>query len=98
MSGQHDTHAGHTVSYGTYLLIWFALLSLTGITVAVAGIDLGRWVIATALGIATVKTVLVLNIFMHLRFEDRMFRVFVAVAVVTLTIFFVLLFFDYAFH
>jgi cytochrome c oxidase subunit 4 len=81
-----------------YLLVWFALLSLTAITVAVAGIDLGRWVIATALGIAAVKTSLVLNIFMHLRFEDRMFRVFVAVAGVTLTIFFVLLFFDYAFH
>lgn len=101
MSGHHDTHgehAGHTVSYGMYLLVWFALLSLTGITVAVAGIDLGRWVIATALGIAAVKTMLVLNIFMHLRFEDRMFRIFAAVAGVTLTIFFVLLFFDYAFH
>ena len=65
---------------------------------AVAGIDLGRWVIITALTIASVKTLLVLNIFMHLKFEDRTFRVFVSVAVLTLVIFIVLTFFDYAFH
>jgi len=62
------------------------------------GIDLGRWVIITALTIASIKTVLVLNIFMHLKFEDRTFRIFVGVAVLTLAIFIVLTFFDYAFH
>jgi len=89
---------GHTVSYGQTLLTWFGLLALTGITVALAGIDLGHWVIITALSIASVKTLLVLNIFMHLKFEDRMFRIFTGVAMLTLTIFIVLTFFDYAFH
>ena len=87
----------HIVSYGRTILVWMGLLGLTGTTVALAGIDLGRWVIVTALVIASVKSTLVLNIFMHLQFEDRLFRVFVVVALATLAIFFTLTFFDYAF-
>ena len=83
--------------YGEYTLVWLGLLGLTGLTVALAGIDLGRWVIATALVIAGIKSMFVLNIFMHLKSEDRLFRIFTAVAVVTLAIFFILTFFDYAF-
>jgi len=101
MSGQHDSHPtekAHIVSYGSSILIWIGLLSLTGITVALAGIDLGRWVIITALTIASVKTALVLSVFMHLKFEDRMFRIFLLVALATLAIFLVLTFADYAFH
>ena len=98
MADHHHSSDTHIVGYGQYLLTWFGLIALTGITVAVAGIDLGSWVIITALTIAAIKTVLVLNIFMHLKFEDRTFRIFVAVAVLTLTIFIVLTFFDYAFH
>lgn len=98
---QHNSETpekAHADSYGQYILIWAGLLGLTGVTVALAGIGLGRWVIATALTIASIKSALVLNVFMHLRSEERMFRIFVGVAVLTLTIFFVLMFFDYAFH
>jgi cytochrome c oxidase subunit IV len=101
MQQQNDHRSGETAhgsSYGQFVLIWLGLLALTGITVALAGVNLGRWLIVSALTIASIKTALVLNIFMHLKFEDRMFRVFVFVAVLTLTIFFVLTFFDYAFH
>lgn len=97
-ASQHEAHPTHTVSYAHSVLIWFGLLALTALTVSLAGIELGRWVIVTALAIASVKSLLVLNIFMHLRFEDRVFRVFALVAFGTLMIFFVLTFFDYAFH
>jgi cytochrome c oxidase subunit IV len=90
--------AGHSPSPASLLLVYVGLLALTGLTVALAGVDLGRWIIISALGIASAKTVMVLNTFMHLKYEDRLFRVFVGVAVLTLTIFFVLTFFDYAFH
>ena len=93
-----SAHVQHTVSYASYLLIWLGLISFTAITVAVAGIDLGRWVILTALGIASVKSILVLAIFMHLKFEDRVFRAFLTVALITLAIFIAMTFFDYAFH
>ncbi len=95
---EHEEHSPHAISYGQYILIWVGLLGLTAATVAVAGVDLGRWVIITALGIASIKSLLVLNIFMHLKFEERVFRVFALVAAVTLAIFIVLTFFDYAFH
>lgn len=98
MDAHHETHDSAHPGYGTAILIWLGLVSLTGITVALAGIDLGRWLVITALTIASVKTALVLNIFMHLKFEDRMFRIFALVAGLTMTIFIVLIFFDYAFH
>jgi cytochrome c oxidase subunit 4 len=89
--------SGHVTPLEHYILIWAGLLVLTALTVALAGINLGRWVILTALSIASVKAFLVLNVFMHLRSEDRVFRIFVAVATVTLGIFIILTFFDYAF-
>ena len=87
----------HAVSYAQYVLIWLGLLGFTGLTVALAGLELGRWIIVTALVIAATKSLLVLNIFMHLKFEDRVFRIFVAITLAILTIFFTLTFFDYAF-
>ena len=87
----------HTTGYGQYTIIWLGLLGLTALTVSLAGIDLGRWVIVTALVIAAVKSTFVLNVFMHLSSEDRLFRIFVSVTLATLAIFFILTFFDYAF-
>lgn len=91
----HIQHKAH--GYGAYVLVWFALLALTGITVAVAGINFGGLTVATALVIASVKTYLVLTIFMHLRSETVVFKVFIAVAMFFLIISFVLLFTDYSF-
>jgi cytochrome c oxidase subunit IV len=86
------------IGYGRYVLIWLGLLALTCATVTFAGMNLGRWIIITALTIASIKSMLVLNIFMHLKYEDRIFRIFVGVAITTFIIFISLTFFDYAFH
>jgi cytochrome c oxidase subunit IV len=95
---QPEDHQPHEpVSYGRYILIWLGLMALTGATVTFAGMNLGRWVIITALTIAAIKSSLVLNIFMHLKFEERIFRIFVLIAMVTFIIFISLTFFDYAF-
>lgn len=91
----HNEHSSH--GYGVYFLVWFALLVLTGITVAVAGINFGGLTVATALIIASIKTYLVLTIFMHLRSETMVFKIFIAVAMFFLIISFVLLFTDYSF-
>ncbi len=87
--------AGH--GYGIYILVWMGLLTLTGITVAVAGINLGGFTIAAALIIASIKSYLVLTIFMHLRVEQTAFKVFLVVALFFIIITFVLLFSDYSF-
>lgn len=93
----HSEHTQHSNGYGIYILVWLALMSLTGITVAIAGIDMGGLTIATALIIASIKTYLVLTIFMHLRSEDITFKIFVGVAIFFLLISFILLFADYSF-
>ena len=92
------SNTNHSHSYGPYVIVWLALLILTGLTVAVAGINFGALTVATALVIASVKAYLVLSVFMHLRSEGKVFTVFVLVAAFFLIISFILLFSDYSFH
>ena len=95
---KHDYYHEHSHSYAIYILVWLALMALTAITVAVAGMDIGRFTVVTALVIAAFKAYLVLTIFMHLRSETKAFVVFVIVTLFFLGISFVLLFSDYSFH
>jgi len=72
----------------TYLWVWGALLALTAVTVAVAGLDLGRVAVAAALAIAAVKSTLVVLYFMHLRWEGRLvIKLLIPITLVTLAIF-----------
>ena len=91
-----ETHQ-HMHGYGIYILVWLGLLTFTGVTVAVAGINFGAITIATALTIASIKSYLVLTIFMHLRIEQKVFRIFLVVALFFFIISIVLLFADYSF-
>lgn len=84
----------HIVPYRTFILIWGALLILTGVTVAVARLDLGAWNIWVAIGIATLKSSLVVLIFMHLKYEHWLFKIALVSALVILAIFIGLNFFD----
>lgn len=93
---QNEEHTNHSLShgYGIYILVWLGLLALTSITVTVAGIDLGQLALAVALFIAAVKSSLVINYFMHIKFEEAIFKVFLLVSGLTLLVIFVLTFFD----
>jgi cytochrome c oxidase subunit 4 len=84
----------HIVPYKTFLIIWLALLILTGITVAVAQFHFGAWNIWVALGIATLKSGLVVAVFMHMKYEDRLFRLALFSALAILAIFIGFTFFD----
>ena len=86
------------VPYGTYVLVWFGLLALTGVTITVANLHLGQFSVLTAISIAAIKGTLVLLIFMNLKFEDRLFRIMLLVAVATLTVIMVLTFVDISFR
>lgn len=60
--------ATHTTARSTLVLVFLALVALTGLTVWVAYIDLGAWSSPVALLIATTKALLVVVIFMEMRF------------------------------
>ena len=78
MSGSSAGGGHHVVPLRVYLAIFAALLVLTGATVAVAKLDLGALNNVVALGIATVKAVLVVLWFMHVKYSSRLTWVFVA--------------------
>jgi cytochrome c oxidase subunit IV len=74
----------HIIPYRTFLAVLAVLIGLTLISVALTQISLGTLTVAIALLIAAVKSTFVLRIFMHLKFESRMFSM--AVIAVTLLI------------
>jgi len=85
----------HSASEFKYLLVWLGLLALTTITVTVAGIKLGSFTLLVALFIAAVKSSLVISVFMHIKFEEALFKVFLFVSFATILVIFVLTFVDY---
>ena len=88
-----EEHA-HIVPYSTFMYIWIALLILTGVTVWVAQYDFGAWNIWIALGIATVKSTLVVMVFMHMKYETLLFKLSLLSALAILAIFIGFNFFD----
>jgi cytochrome c oxidase subunit 4 len=63
--------SGHVISTKLYVTIWVALMCLTVITAGVAFIDLGPFNTIVALSIATLKAVLVVLIFMHVKYTSE---------------------------
>ncbi len=61
----------HIFKYSTLLKILLALFVLTGITVGVSYLDLGKLNVWIALLIASCKGTLVLLFFMHMKFEGK---------------------------
>jgi len=59
--------------FSTYILIWLGLLMLTGVTITVAGLNLGTLSVLGAIVIAAIKSTLVVLYFMHIKYEDRVF-------------------------
>ncbi len=68
--------AEHIVPVRTYISIWLALLVLTDLTAGIAFVDLGPFNTVVALVIATLKALLVVLIFMHVKYaSDRLTKV-----------------------
>jgi cytochrome c oxidase subunit 4 len=72
----------HLVSVKTNVTVWLVLLVLTGVTTGVAFIDLGPLNTIVALVIATCKALLVVLIFMHVKYaSDKLIKVVVISAI-----------------
>jgi cytochrome c oxidase subunit 4 len=93
-----DNEKNHIIPYRTFLLVLAGLITLTLTSVSVTQISLGAVTVAIALFIAVVKSTFVLRVFMHLKFENRIFS-FAVIAVfliIALVIFITLL--DYLYR
>ena len=72
----------HVVSLKTNVAVWLTLLVLTGVTTGIAFVDLGPLNTIVALVIATCKALLVVLIFMHVKYaSDKLVKVVVISAV-----------------
>lgn len=92
-----EQHHGPHFSYGALIGVWLGLMILTGLTVAVAGINFQNLAVLVALIVASVKTYLVVSIFMHIKIENPVFKYFIAAAMFFLIVSLILLFSDYSF-
>ncbi|MDD8043020.1 MAG: cytochrome C oxidase subunit IV family protein [Verrucomicrobiota bacterium] len=92
------TETTHITPYRVFVTVWVALILLTGITVSVTALDLGKLSTFTAVMIASVKASLVLLYFMHVRFEARLIQIIFLVTVISFAVFIFLTFADYSFR
>jgi cytochrome c oxidase subunit 4 len=89
-----DNTAHHIVSYKKLVMVWLGLLSLTGLTVWVAQHNVGIGHVWGSLAIACIKSGLVVAFFMHMKYEGRLLRWLLFLALATLAIFIGFTFFD----
>jgi cytochrome c oxidase subunit IV len=85
----------HIVPVKVYAVVFASLLLLTGITVAVARLDLGALNVAAAISIAILKSTLVILYFMHVRYSSHLVKVFVCAGFLWFVIMIVLTISDY---
>ena len=88
----------HIVSYRTYGLILLLLLVLTAVSVLVTQIELSRWTTIVALLLATAKTSFVLAVFMHLKFDQRIYKLMAILIILLLAVVIIITFLDYGFR
>ncbi len=97
----HAEDSGHhIVPLKTYYTIFGALIVLLMITVAAADLDMAKygmpWMnIIIALGIATIKAVLIIQYFMHVKYSSNLVKIFAVTAYFFLIIMFGITYGDY---
>jgi cytochrome c oxidase subunit 4 len=87
-------NSSQTVGTKTFIFVWIALICLTGLTIKAAQMQMGGWSMAANITIASAKASLVLWFFMHLKFENRLFKLLFFVPLMTISIIIGLTFFD----
>ncbi len=86
------------IKNGTYVVVWLCLLTLTALTVAVARLHWTGYAVLSALGIATVKSGLVVTFFMHLKDEPLVLKILLFFVLFVLAVTIALTFSDLIFR
>ncbi|MFA8434489.1 MAG: cytochrome C oxidase subunit IV family protein [Marinifilaceae bacterium] len=88
----------HIVSYRSYAYVLIALLVMTAISVAVTQIELDSLSVTVALLLACCKSLMVLMIFMHLKFDKKFYAYMVAGIFMLLASVIIITFIDYLYR
>ncbi len=82
------------MEYKTYVYVWIALMVLLGLTIFAARVEVSRYSVLVNLLIASIKTLLVLAFFMHLKYEGAFLRWFLTSVLLILSAVIMLTFAD----
>ncbi|MFH1121677.1 MAG: cytochrome C oxidase subunit IV family protein [Bacteroidota bacterium] len=88
----------HIVEYKNHILVLLILIGLTVITVAITSVELGPYNTAAAMVIASIKAATVLLYFMHLRFDQKIYRFMATIVILIFLAVIVVTFFDYLYR
>src|SRR4051812_17828307 len=87
MSTHSTAHAhSHVLPRSTYYAVYAALLVLLVATVGAAYLDLGTFNFLVSMAIAVIKGALIMLIFMHVRYSERLVWIFACAAFLWLAI------------
>jgi cytochrome c oxidase subunit IV len=93
-----ETEKHHIVPYRVYVYILTALVVMTFMSIGITKINLGAYSVLGAMIFATVKSVLVLTWFMHLKFDQPLLRFMVGFVVLLFFAVIFITFLDYYFR
>lgn len=96
-NNSHDSHgsgAHHIIPLGNYFKVLAVLLMLTVLTVAASRVNFGPWNTVIAMVIASIKAGFVLSIFMHLKYDNKIYWVCFGTAIFALVILYAFTWFD----
>ncbi len=88
----------HFISLKTFAYTWLGLIILTFATASASTFFSGNIGIAVAIIVTPIKIILVLEIFMHLRYENKIFRYMFLSAVIIMGVFMALTLVDYIYR
>lgn len=92
-----DPTKHHVLPYRFHFSIWLGLIVLTVMTVLVSvmGINLVAFSVVTALVIASAKAWVVVNYFMHLKYDNVLLKILVGIVMLLFVVFIILTAIDY---
>ena len=82
-AGHDDATEGHIVSPVVYIIIFFALLVGTALTIGASYIEMGPWNPIVAIAIAVTKATLVVLFFMHVKYSPKLTKLTVGAGLFT---------------
>ena len=91
-------HKNHISSYKSQFVVLLTLILLTVLTVTITSVHLGPFNTAAAMLIATVKASIVLLYFMHLKFDEKIYRFMVTLVFAIYSVVIIITFLDYLYR
>lgn len=94
------SHHSHSPSYKSDLKTFGVLMVLTALTIWASFATGGTTVltVSVAMAIATIKATFVVRNFMHIKYDEPYYKIFIGVVIVLFAIFIGLMAVDYAFR